>query len=251
MGLLNFVQSLAHARHDQTGEDIHAAAATPATNASTSPSTAHPMAPETKPKCPNCHGGLKKIPSRKTKCPHCGQFMFVKRIPDKNTRELVTELEAQKIDALWSQLYEKQAIEGMGATYGYNNVDKVLGELTQRFGKPPSANDLEWGLLNRKITEVKDLRGLSMIYRRMAMIADSEKRPSYQYLLESNRCQLRCDQANGFVKKVQISSDYCCHECAKRHGQKLTLEEALNLDLLPPKECTRGLCNCGYNSVVD
>lgn len=248
MALFDFIRSLISPRHSSMGINIRATA--PTAPANSNPPSSVLMAPETKPECPGCHGGLKKIPSRRTKCPHCGQFIYVKRRPDENTKKLVTKQEAQRIDVLWSQLYEKQAIEGMSATYGHNNVSKVLEELTQRFGKPPSANDLEWGLLNRQIIETKDHRGLSTIYRRMATIADSENRPSYQYLLESNRCQLRCDQANGFVKRVQISSDYCCLECAKLHGRILTPGEALKLDLLPPKECTRGFCNCGYNSVT-
>ena len=98
--------------------------------------------------CPYCHANLKKIPGRKTKCPHCGNFMYVRSKPD-NTRVVVTQGEAEKIDEEWALVQgthdqfvaEKQEI----------TAERDL--LRKRFGREPSDEDVRWSILNKSLVQ--------------------------------------------------------------------------------------------------
>lgn len=52
-------------------------------------------------RCPYCHQLLPKIPQRKAKCPHCGQFYYVRTRPADREKVIVTEQEADVIEAEW------------------------------------------------------------------------------------------------------------------------------------------------------
>lgn len=54
--------------------------------------------------CPHCETILPKFPGRKTACRACREFMFVRIRPLDRQRVLVTDLEAEKVEAMWSAL---------------------------------------------------------------------------------------------------------------------------------------------------
>lgn len=98
--------------------------------------------------CPYCKCKLDKIPGRKTKCPKCKKDMYVRTNP-KGIRSVVTEEEAEKIDEEWS------LVSGSHDDFikDKEEFESAKKELTKRFGKEPSDNDIKWGLLNKKLME--------------------------------------------------------------------------------------------------
>ena len=105
---------------------------------------------ERKAECPYCNKTLAKIPGAKTKCPHCDNFMFVCTRPKDNTRIIVTENNADKIDEEWS------IVNGTHDSFvaEKENYAKEKEILRKRFGgKEPSENDIKWGLLNKELIE--------------------------------------------------------------------------------------------------
>lgn len=87
------------------------------------------------------------MPGRKKKCEHCGEFIYVRTHP-KNRKKIlirsdqieIIELEWAKLNGTYDQLMaEKRAVE---------NERK---RLRKKFGKEPSENDVQWGLLNSKV----------------------------------------------------------------------------------------------------
>lgn len=99
--------------------------------------------------CPSCGGILKKIPASKTKCPHCGEFMYVRTDPTKNSRVVVTADQAEAIEDEWARIngtwVDRQAQKERFA--------KTKDELSKQFGVPVSEADVNWRLLNEDSLE--------------------------------------------------------------------------------------------------
>jgi phage FluMu protein Com len=99
--------------------------------------------------CPYCKRKLAKIPGRKTKCPHCSEFMYVRTSPSDNARMVVTKEQADRIAEEWAIVdgtYDLLVAEK-------KQVEEERVRLRIKFGKEPSANDVEWGLLNKSLLE--------------------------------------------------------------------------------------------------
>jgi DNA-directed RNA polymerase subunit RPC12/RpoP len=116
------------------------------------------MNDERKAICPHCGKELAKIPSRKTKCPHCGNYMFVRTRPENRVRVLVTESEAQRIDAEWSVMTSSDDWQYISRTYEFytvrdREVQKEKSRLKAQCGFDRSDNDIRWSLFNKKLLE--------------------------------------------------------------------------------------------------
>jgi hypothetical protein len=92
--------------------------------------------------CPNCSSGLAKVPGAKTKCPHCARFIFVRTMPDRR-RILVGEDDLESADdeiakanGTWDERLRRKEQRA-----------RVEAELTEKWGHPPAAGDLEWAIL--------------------------------------------------------------------------------------------------------
>ncbi|MFZ5768634.1 MAG: hypothetical protein ACOY3F_08060 [Bacillota bacterium] len=53
-------------------------------------------------RCPYCHESLPRVPQRRAKCPGCGQFYCIRTRPSDREKVIVTEQEADAIDAEWA-----------------------------------------------------------------------------------------------------------------------------------------------------
>ena len=99
--------------------------------------------------CPYCNQVLKKKPGRKKKCPSCSQFIYVRTRPSDKKQVLATEAQAEQIEEQWS------VVNGTHDTY--LRVKRRFAEektrLATRFGREPSDNDVQWGLLNQELLE--------------------------------------------------------------------------------------------------
>ena len=104
-----------------------------------------------------------------------------------------------------------------------------------------------------------DLKGVSYMMFRMALILYKEGRNHLFFLKESGKIYLMAIEKDRFYsidKKVKIvtAREKSCPACKKLEGKIMTVPEAKKLDLLPVGECTHainpktklGWCRCGY-----
>lgn len=99
--------------------------------------------------CPYCSALLKRRPQRKTKCRHCGHFILVRTRPADRKRVLVTERQAEEIEAQWTEIQSVPPFR-ISQKEGFNEEKQ---RLTTKFGHEPSDNDVTWSLLNKELLE--------------------------------------------------------------------------------------------------
>ncbi len=95
--------------------------------------------------CPNCGTFLERRPSRKTKCPHCGEAIFVRTRPSDRRRVLVTQSDADRIEAEWQSRQPRAQIRPL---LDRAAMEAMRPSLAKRFGRDPSEGDLAWAFLN-------------------------------------------------------------------------------------------------------
>lgn len=99
--------------------------------------------------CPYCSASLVKRPQRKTKCRNCGKFILVRTRPGDRNRVLVTERQAEEIEAQWSEIHSEPQLY----ISPKNGFDDEKRRLKEKFGREPSDSDVTWSLLNKEILE--------------------------------------------------------------------------------------------------
>ncbi len=98
--------------------------------------------------CPNCGVSLTKMPARKTKCRHCGLFMYVRTRPQDRVQVLLTEQDAQALEAQWHQ-YEDD--KPQISPRPEHVLARVRNALHEQFGRPPSELDVLWRVFNEEL----------------------------------------------------------------------------------------------------
>lgn len=83
--------------------------------------------------CPHCGVVLEKMPGRKKKCPHCGEFIYVRTRPQDRAKVLVTESQAQEIEAQWDAHHSHQSLS--------------------KYDDPGLTPDEQWGQCNKRLLE--------------------------------------------------------------------------------------------------
>ena len=99
--------------------------------------------------CPYCSALLKKRPQRKAKCRDCGHFILVRTRPADRKRVLVTEHQAEEIEAQWAEIHSVPPCR-ISWKEGFNEEKQ---RLTTKFGHEPSDNDVTWSLLNKELLD--------------------------------------------------------------------------------------------------
>ena len=99
--------------------------------------------------CPYCNQVLEKKPGRKKQCPSCGNFIHVRTRPLDNKKVLVTEAQSEQIEEQWS------IVNGTHETYLLvkRRFAEEKARLAKRFGREPSDDDVQWGLLNQELLD--------------------------------------------------------------------------------------------------
>ena len=92
--------------------------------------------------CPYCGVELKKVPGAATRCPDCHQTMYVRTDKRGQTRRVVTEEQADRID----DAHEAMAAGDL-ARYD-RRVRETTDRLRVRFGHEPAYRDVRWSMLN-------------------------------------------------------------------------------------------------------
>ena len=92
--------------------------------------------------CPYCGVVLKKVPGAATRCPECHQTMYVRTDRRDQTRRVVSEEQADRIDDAHEAL-------AAGDLAGYERrVRETTDRLRKKFGQEPAYRDVRWSMLN-------------------------------------------------------------------------------------------------------
>lgn len=59
-------------------------------------------------KCPYCQQEIDKMPETRRKCPHCREWVYPRKSPHTNQRELVTKEKADEFSAYWDAYYKEE-----------------------------------------------------------------------------------------------------------------------------------------------
>jgi hypothetical protein len=98
--------------------------------------------------CPNCGASLGKMPARKTKCKDCGLFMYVRTRPQDRVQVLLTEEDAQALEAQWHQYEDDKPQISPRSEHALAQVRDALHE---QFGRSPSEPDVLWRVFNEEL----------------------------------------------------------------------------------------------------
>lgn len=220
------------------------------------------------PSCPYCHKILDKMPQRKKKCPFCKSAIYIKNIPSKKGRFLVTEEDAKKIDAEWEKIHNIDAryypirewldfLSRYGITReDFDNRHKAFSEKHEAL---VNDNDVIWSLYNELIAKTTDYHDLKMIYYNMAILLNKEGKEFFHILQLSSKMQLMTMKQMD-IKKVEISTagEGSCESCRKLEGRIFRIEDALEKMPIPCKKCNmevftegKGFCRCMYSPVIE
>ena len=122
-----------------------------------------------KPVCPSCGAALKKVPQRKTKCPSCGGFIFVKYSPSNPQKRLVTQAEAEQIDAEWNAHHQAQAIQQAHGVGGSAYAD-LRAQMVAAFGEELADWNVEYVLLKQEYAAAESRHARSFAAFRLAIL---------------------------------------------------------------------------------
>jgi len=134
--------------------------------------------------------------------------------------------------------------------------EKEKKELSKRFKKKASDNDVVWSLFNKLILKhISNFSKLSSIYYDMALFLNDEGKNSYDMKYQSTKMQLLDFKQQG-VKKVRWVSSAgvrTCEKCKSLNGKIYLIERALKNMPLPLKDCKNleNGCRCCWVASVE
>lgn len=210
-------------------------------------------------KCPYCEMELLPRPSQKKKCPYCGQQIIVRTHYKTKNKILLTVTQATQFDIEKEKYYALTSFLRGLADCGIerssidNLVIKETRILTEKFGKEPSFADVVWGVSNQLIIKHPNLS--QGIHFQQAIFVHSEGKDPAKLLLIDLRNSLKEYQKSEVVKSIEIitAGEESCKYCRKLENKVFSIQEALNNDVLPCKECSFdknaggfGWCRCCY-----
>jgi hypothetical protein len=193
-------------------------------------------------KCPYCKAELKKTPQRKTKCKACGKFIYAKRSPSEETKRLVTEEDALKIDREWKDYHLENERKRILSNYNKEQSDyeNVFNHLKAKTGREPSLNEIEIEFLNELISLTTDPNKLANWYGRIAWNLYQEDQDCREFQKKQFLYQLKNIMKAG-IKEVEVIGpidDITCWYCKAINNKIFKVEEiADNLPIPGSCEC--------------
>jgi hypothetical protein len=215
--------------------------------------------------CPYCSKFLQETPKRKKKCQHCGEYIYVRTLPEPRVKVLVTSSEAELIDAEWSKIENRKRYIGMLSFYKITEADfEQRRKQLSGHGKTTAKDrDVVWSFLNELIFEYGkklEFKQMSILYYTQALILDEAGRDFLPVLKESRKMEL-LDMKRIGIKKARIitaAGEHACNACQKLSDRVIYIEDALNIMPLPCKECSYsvysnnpGFCRCYYEAIIE
>lgn len=209
--------------------------------------------------CPYCGIDITPPPKATGKCPICGEKVVMAKRPGEEVASLFTIDQAEK---------NKKAVELARAQKRALDHARKIGctdsefaakerELAKKWGKPPSPNDVFWGLSNELVTKFPSFDKYSrwsklyFIYEHQARVLFEEGRPHVHVAKEASKAYVRhleeqCRKL-GLKQEVYIATrKECCPECAKLAGQRMSFTEALDTLPIPNERCVHRRCQCSW-----
>jgi hypothetical protein len=170
---------------------------------------ATPLIGETRPVCPYCAHELQKMPGRKKSCPNCNRDIYVRTRPKDNAKILIRDDEVLAVEELWAK--KNGTHKEFLATQKRRQT--IVDRLTKKFGRTPSANDVEWAILNDDVlTHAQQMDwGLYRNARfSMAEILKKESKDDQALTFYLEVCYLDLNGPNncGGIRDPQLQKDF-------------------------------------------
>lgn len=103
--------------------------------------------------CPHCGGELPAWPTRSCPCPHCGHEILVRSRPLDRERVLVTEAQAEALEAQWELYRERGGGSPLRPLLNEEELEAERAALCVRFGREPSQFDVASSLISHRAFE--------------------------------------------------------------------------------------------------
>lgn len=103
--------------------------------------------------CPHCGAELPAWPTRSTPCPFCGGLVLVRSRPLDRERVLVTEAQAEVLEAQWELYRERGGGSPLRPLLNEDELEAERASLSIRFGREPSPFDIASSLITHRAFE--------------------------------------------------------------------------------------------------
>ena len=187
--------------------------------------------------CPYCNQQLGRVPKRKIKCPHCAKPIYVRK------GKLLTEESAEILDWLGY-------LDRFGITKRKFEISR--DELSNKFKTKASVHDTVWYILNKWTADNPFTSTTHFAYREMGRLIWQEGKDDKPYIEKALHSQLMYYKLEG-VKQVIVENaggrnddPSTCPQCAKLHGKKFTIDEAIEKMPIPRSCISESGCRCSY-----
>lgn len=100
--------------------------------------------------CPNCGGELPAWPTRSCPCLYCDQQILVRTRPLDRERVLVTEAQAEVLEAQWELYRERGAASPLRPLLNEEELEAERASLAIRFGREPAQFDVAASLISHR-----------------------------------------------------------------------------------------------------
>jgi hypothetical protein len=103
--------------------------------------------------CPHCGGVLPAWPTRSCPCLYCGRQILVRTRPLDRERVLVTEAQAEALEAQWELYRERGCASPLRPLLNEDELEAERASLAIRFGREPSQFDVAASLIGHRAFE--------------------------------------------------------------------------------------------------
>jgi hypothetical protein len=226
------------------------------------------------PRCPYCNAALPKRPQRKTRCRACGQFIYVRRRPGRENRELVTKAQLAEIEAHWAAWNEQHYGPGEQRRYfprlsGLGIAGETYAAVRDALAPHTHPDSLDWSvawtLANETAARTESLHERKLALWILVGLLEEKGLEFGQYAAKAYEAELlgympgwQTGSVVGIKLRLHASdSELACPACRAVDGRVLTLEQALEERPIPPLGCIcerpggrRGLSYLSYWPVL-
>ena len=215
-------------------------------------------------KCPYCEYDIKPLPAQKKKCPSCSKTIIVRTHYKTKNKVLLTDLDVVKFDQEKEKYYLVTAfLRGLEqAGISRNTIDSLIDKqqkiLKDKFNTDPLFSDVAWAVSNQLIIKYPEL-ARSIHFQQALFLHKEGKDPTKIRILGFKEDLMEYKKGN-IVTKVEVvtAGEQSCVGCSKLANKFFTIDEALEKEILPCKECTFeanekgiGWCRCCYAPHID
>jgi hypothetical protein len=132
--------------------------------------------------------------------------------------------------------------------------DLLKTQFEKEFGAKRSDNDTIWMIFNNHLLryiDPNDWQRLSSIYRNMYLFMKMEGRDGYGLLKKSYLVDLKKNKEWGFKLVKAYFNNPVCKACTPLNEKIFKIDELIDSDTIPNKNCENKYCDCFFESVTD